>query len=101
MQTIEKKKLYEQLCWDYNLSAKDIEAVLKGEKTNAGHYNRQSLFRKLIETYSWFTVLQLLTPDEIRELLSDKVIQSLKVPSLRNQYEFIQKRLHEIKSASG
>ena len=40
MKPEEKDKLLKQILWDYNISAEDIEALLKGEKKMVGHYTR-------------------------------------------------------------
>ena len=96
IETTEKNKLLNQILWDYDISNEDIEAVLNGEKKLAGHYTREMLFQKLIESYPWFTIIQLFTPDEIQLLLTSQVVSKLRSPSLRKQYEFVQKRLRQI-----
>jgi len=96
METTDKNKILNQILWDYNISIVDIEAVLNGEKKLAGHYTREMLFQKMIESYSWFTIIQLFTPIEIKYLLTSQVISKLRSPSLRQKYEFVQKRLHQI-----
>ncbi len=99
--TIEKNKLLSQLLWGYTISGEDIEAVLKGEKKVAGHYTREMLFQKMLESYSWFTIIQLLTLNEIQYLLTNRSISKLRSPSLRQKYEFVQKRLQQIISVTG
>ncbi len=101
MESAEKKRLFEQIMWDYNIPPEDIEAVFEGKQTHAGHYTRETLFLKLLESYSWFTILQLFTISEIQELLTGSTINKLRSKSLRTKYEFVQKRLQEIISASG
>ena len=96
MESTEKNRLLNQILWDYNISTEDIEAVLKGEKKIAGHYTREVIFRKMIETYSWFTIIQLFSPYEIQNLLTSNTISKLRSPSLRRKYEFVQKRLQQI-----
>ena len=87
--------------WDYNIPIAEIEALLSGKQENAGHYNRQTLFRKMLESYSWFTILQFFPPDEIKGLLTDDIIKGLRTPSLKKQYEFVKKRLQEIIPLTG
>ena len=87
--------------WDYNIPAQDVEAVLLGKIEKAGHYDKQSIFIKLLESYSWFTVVQLFTPLEIKQLLTDDVVKKLRFKSLRTQYEFVQKRLQQIVPVAG
>jgi hypothetical protein len=96
MEKTEKNTILRQIVWDYDISPEDIEAVLKGEKKLAGHYTREMLFQKMIESYSWFTIIQLFTPNEIQHLLTNQVISKLRSPSLRQKYEFVQKRLRQI-----
>ena len=101
MDSAEKKKLFNQIMWDYNISPEDVESVFAGTKTHAGHYTRETLFLKLLESYSWFTIVQLLSMDEIQALLTSSTINKLKSKSLRKKYEFVQKRLHEIIPTAG
>jgi hypothetical protein len=101
MEKVSKRELLKLLMWDYNIPAEELEEVLDGRKLNAGHYTRSGLFKKIIETYPWFTVLQLFTPEEIYYLLTDDVINKLRTPSLRKKYEFIHKRLQEVIPAAG
>ena len=90
-----KIQLCRQLTWDYRLSADDIAALISGEKVSVGHYTRKGIFKKVIESYSWFTVLQLYTPAQIQELLTEDLIKNLRMISLRKKYAFIRKRLQE------
>lgn len=101
MDKSEKNIMFKQILWDYNIPEGDIEAVFRGQIPLAGHYNRYMLFRKILETYPWFTILQLFTPAEIQELLTNEVIEKLRVPSLRKQYEFVKQRLQEVVPISG
>ena len=101
MEQKQKNKLLQQIIWDYNIPVAEIEAVLKGEKSLAGHYTREMLFQKIIESYSWFTILELFSPEEIKTLLNNDVIQKLHSPALRKKHEFIQKRLQQIIPVTG
>ena len=53
----EKKRIFKQLGWDYKISPDDIESVLKGKKASAGHFSRETLFIRMLETYPWFTIV--------------------------------------------
>ena len=97
----EKIKIYEQLIWDYSIPPEDIEAVLKGDKPNAGHFTQERLFIRLLETYPWFTIIQLFTVEEIQILLTSRVVSRLRSASLRKKYEFVRTRLQQIIPAAG
>jgi hypothetical protein len=101
MDKVFKTELLKQLMWDYSISPVDLEAVLDGRRVRAGHYDRSMLFLKIIETYPWFTVIQLFTPEDIRNLLTENVIKKLRVPSLRKKYDFIYRRLQEVIPTAG
>ncbi|MBI4645659.1 MAG: hypothetical protein HY738_03440 [Bacteroidia bacterium] len=83
------------LMWDYNIPPGHCLEVLEGKRKTAGHYNEHTLFRKLLESYRWFTILKLLPLKKISQLLTDDVIKSLRFKSLRTNYEFIRKRLYK------
>lgn len=96
-----RNRLINQILWDYDIAVEDAEAVLRGEEKLAGHYNTEMIFLKIIESYSWFTILQLFTPEEVKYLLTNQIIKKLRTPSLRQKYEFVQKRLQQLIPAAG
>jgi hypothetical protein len=101
METAKRHTVLKQILWDYNISAEDIEAVLRGDIKQAGHYNQEMIFLKILESYSWYTVLDLFSPIQIKELLTNQVIKKLRSPSLRLKYEFVQQRLQQIIPTAG
>jgi hypothetical protein len=101
METAERIKILNQILWDYTISVEDIDAVLRGDLKQAGHYNQEMIFLKILESYSWFTILQLFNPNQIKYLLTNQVINKLRSPSLRRKYEFVQKRLQQIIPVTG
>ena len=92
----QRQKLLKSLMWDYSIPVEDLEEVFSGKKEKAGHYNKKLLFVKMLETYPWFTIIQFFTIEEIKLLLTDDVIKKLRMPSLRNKYGFIKKRLSQV-----
>ena len=101
MDTAKKNKLLKQILWDYPIPPEDIEAVLKGEKRLAGHYTKEMLFQKIVESYSWFTIIQLFTPNEVQKLLTSNTVNKLRSPALQKKYEFIRKRLQQVIPVTG
>ncbi len=79
--------------WDYDIPPEQCLEVLEGSRNMAGHYNDLSLFRKLIESYRWFTVIRLLPPERISALLTDDLISRLRFDWLKKQYTFIKYEL--------
>ncbi|MEA5111774.1 hypothetical protein SDC9_40167 [bioreactor metagenome] len=101
METVKRLTVLKQILWDYNISAEDIEAVLQGDMKQAGHYNQEMIFLKILESYSWFTIIQLFSPIRIKYLLTSQVIKKLRSPSLRLKYEFVQQRLQQVIPTAG
>ncbi len=97
----ERLNLMRSLMWDYNIPPEHCLEVLEGTREKAGHYTESTLFRKLLESFSWFTVLYVLPPERILRLLTDKNLQSLRFKSLTTRYEFIRSRLQKSLSAAG
>lgn len=91
-----REEILSRLVWDYKITAQEVDAVLKGQIERAGHYTRSSIFLRLIESFPWFTVLSVLTPEEVRDLLTRELIRKIRSPYLRSKYEFIRQRLQAI-----
>jgi hypothetical protein len=96
-----REEILRLLVWDYKITTDEIDAVLKGQKESAGHFTRSSIFLRLIESFPWFTVLSILTPEDVRDLLTRDVIKKIRSPYLRSKYEFIRQRLQAVIPAAG
>ena len=81
--------------WDYNIPPEHCLEVLEGKREFAGHYNEKTLFRKLIESFPWFTIIGILNVKRIKILLTNEIIYSLRFKSLSDMYEFISSRLQK------
>ncbi|HEY9125383.1 MAG TPA: hypothetical protein VIO15_13660 [Bacteroidales bacterium] len=90
---INRYDIYRQIMWDYNISPQEIDAVLSGNSVKAGHYTKQTIFIKLLENLPWFTLVRLFSVTELKQMLTDEVIDKLRFKSLRGQYKYVQQRL--------
>lgn len=97
----ERLSLMRTLMWDYNIPPEHCLEVLEGKRKTAGHYTEATLFRKLLESYRWFTILKIIPPERILELLTDNVISSLRFKSLSEHYAFIRKELQRTLQITG
>jgi len=90
----EKLSLLRSLMWDYSsIPPEHCLEVLEGTRERAGHYTESSLFRKLIESYPFYTVLKILPKERILALLTDENLKLLRFKSLSKRYAFIRSRL--------
>ena len=97
----ERLSFMRSLMWDYNIPPKHCLEVLEGKREKAGHYTESTLFRKLLESYRWFTIVKIIPPERILDLLTDNVISSLRFKSLSERYAFIRKELQRAIPAAG
>jgi len=86
-------ELIRKILWDYNNPPEQCISVLEGKQSSAGHYNEQSIFIKLLESFPWFTVMDLVPMERIKVLLTEELIGKLRAEQLRKRYEFIRARL--------
>jgi hypothetical protein len=92
---VEKGNLLARLMWDYQIPGEHVLDLLEGNRETAGHYTVETIFRKLLESYSWYTILAILGPERVLQLLTDRTIASLRFKSLSQRYEFIRTRLQK------
>lgn len=97
----ERLDLMRALMWDYDIPPEHCLEVLEGTREKAGHYTEETLFRKLLESYRWFTILKILSADRIAKLLTDRVIGSLRLKSITERYGFIKKELQRALQVAG
>lgn len=95
MDTQQRHKVLQSVMWDYDISANDLDKLLRGKIDKAGHYTREKLFSKILAGLPWFTIIQLMPVQNIKEMLTDEVIGSLWPKSLRKHYGYVRKRLQE------
>lgn len=81
--------------WDYSISAGEMEELLGGKIDKAGHYTREKLFAKMLIGLPWYTIIQLVPVEKVKEMLTDKVIGVLWPKSIQKKYEYVKKRLQE------
>jgi len=90
-----KIAILQRLLWDYNILPEDCLDVLEGKKELAGHYKEERLFQKLLESFPWYTIMELIPLPRIKALLTESLIHSLRTNQLIKRYEFISIRLSE------
>ena len=93
--TPKQHRLISQLLWDTQLNADDVWPILKGENEYIGHVDKPFLFRRCLESYSWFTILELFSVQEVKRLLTKEVIAKLRSKSLRKKYTFMYEQLQK------
>lgn len=95
MNAQQRHNVLQSVMWDYSISPGDIDKLLDGKIDKAGHYTREKLFVKMLNGLPWYTIIQLLSVERVKEMLTDDVIGALWPKSIQKQYEYVRKRLQE------
>ena len=61
--------LTHKIYWDAEVEPEQIRRLLHGEIDRVGHIDRINLYRRLLMTYDWYTLLNLIPPDRLQEAL--------------------------------
>jgi hypothetical protein len=88
-----RKKLLEQVCWDTHYDGEALNDLLIGRIQKVGMLSRLRLLQRLLESYSWYTLLKLVTASELSDLLKSEVIDGLRSKSLQRIYRHAQTQL--------
>lgn len=94
-------KVLQSIMWDYSISPTDMEKLLVGKIEKAGHYTREKLFAKMLIGLPWYTIIQIIPVEKVREMLTVEVIEALWPKAVKKQYEYVRKRLQETLPVSG
>ncbi len=86
MENAKNKDLTPNIFWDVDVDPDQIDRLLRGEIDRIGHIDRINLYRRMLMTYDWYTLLALIPPDRLQEALSAPVLESLYPADLKDRY---------------
>jgi hypothetical protein len=79
------------LFWDYDLSDADLERRLA--ENDIEDPLTVSVYARILLTLKWYEVLRLLSSEQLRSALSERVIGTIHSRSLQERYRFAAERL--------
>ncbi|SPD73147.1 conserved hypothetical protein [uncultured Desulfobacterium sp.] len=94
LRTTDIERKLKPLFWDYSVDPSEAYDVLMGRRHRIGHFDRERLLIRMFERLSWYDLLEILGPEGVRDALTPDIINKLRLPCLRERYEFISKILH-------
>jgi len=89
-------ELFRQIMWDSSLTPEEVMQVFDGDQSEVPNINKSALFRRLLESYPWYTLLELFPNHQLASLLTEEVISKLRSESLKRQYAYARKRLQSL-----
>jgi len=82
----EKKRLLSKIYWDMSVDPEELFQVLQGEATEPENIDKTAVYRRLLTTYDWYTLLKLIPKKQLHEVLSDRVIDRLYPKTLKKRF---------------
>ena len=94
LSTNQIKAKLKQAYWDSNYTPDDLYSLLINNVHQIDGLTREKLCIRLLETYSWYNILDIVPKDRIGELANTNIISKLRNNTLKKRYEFISQLLH-------
>jgi len=90
---MDKAILLKSVLWDYNISAIEIEQLINGQVEQVHHYNFESFMHKMVQNLPWYTIINIVPMYRIKQVLTQKFVDTIRQPSLRNNYNYVRNKL--------
>lgn len=81
-----KKKMMSKIFWDTNIDTDRLYSFLSGEIDSMPLLDKPTIFRRLLSSFDWYTLLKLLPENMLKEALSPHVLSKLYPKDLRIKY---------------
>ncbi len=82
----QKRKLLYKIAWDIDIQADHLLQLLNDEIEEVCGFDKTSLFRRLLTTYDWHTLLKLVPAKDFKSILDDSVLDRLYPTDLKEKY---------------
>lgn len=79
--------LFKKILWDYQFTDEEIVKIYNGE-VMIGGMSEHKLKARLLNSYSWYTLIQELGFEEAKKLMQPEIIQYLYPKSLQQNYRY-------------
>ncbi len=90
MQKERVAQMLRPILWDSVISVEEACLLLEGAKLQIRGVSVEDIYRKLLMSYSWYTLLEILGLPYIQEkMLQQSVIETLFPDSLRKRYRYV------------
>jgi hypothetical protein len=83
-----KIKLLSRLSWDLEVSPEQLYRLLQHETDQAGNIDIRNLYYRILTTFDWYTVLQLVPRNSLKELLDDSVLNRIYPIDLKTKFKY-------------
>lgn len=74
------------ISWDLKLDPGLLLRLLNDEIESIEGFDKVHLYRRLLTTYDWYTLMKIVPPDKLRSMLDDSVLNGLFPKDLKDKY---------------
>lgn len=90
-----QRTIMKKINWDYSIPEVDLFNCLRGITNKAGVYTREELIIKMLNNLYWYDINKIFSLDEIKPMLTKKIIEKLRAKSNKLKYEYLRRLLHK------
>ena len=88
MEQEEVKKYLKQAFWDRAVDANLLNRVLQKEITSFDGITLDKIYLRLLQSYSWYTILDIVNSERIDEILAEGIVSKIWNKPLRLKYKY-------------
>ncbi len=93
--TPELKNELKRIIWDYSIDEQTLCNIFEG-KTSTFSLTKEKLYARLLLSTSWYKLLDTLGINGLKEILTDKAIDSIWIKDIREKFIYAKNALHGI-----
>ena len=82
----EKEKILKRLFWDIEPGRLELDKLLAGDTNHLNSVEEQNLYRRLVMSCDWYTLLKVLPIFKIKTILKSSVIEELYPKDLKRRF---------------
>jgi hypothetical protein len=83
---------FKSLYWDYQVSEENIITIIELGECNG--LTRKNLLNRALKSCRWYEIKKILSPELLKEALSEDVLKTLFPKSLSRKYNYVRKILY-------
>jgi hypothetical protein len=89
----QKHKLLSRLYWDKKVDPEHLSRLVDGEIKDETEADVLNFYSRLLTTYDWYTILKLIPPENLKEILTDRIIAKLHPEELKTRFQYARRVL--------
>ena len=89
----EKEKILTRIFWDSYINMNELIEMLNTASQNVSDTRQVSVWRRLLNSCDWYTLIKLIPKEKMRVVLSDPILRGIYPKDLQKKYLYARKHL--------